>query len=174
MDRISKSHRSENMSRIRSRDTKPERTVRCDLHRLGYRFRINANHLPGKPDLVLPKYRTVIFVHGCFWHHHVSCKFAYTPKTRTAFWLDKFSSNAARDSRVENQLRNDHWKVVIVWECDVKSGRYLKHLLKELQSGQPMNSVVSSRQQVSKLAHRNRDQAAPASRNTKKTEIRHL
>jgi DNA mismatch endonuclease (patch repair protein) len=89
-DRLSREHRSWNMSRIRGKDTAPELLVRSTLHRTGYRFRLHSQTLPGRPDLMLPKYRTVVFVHGCFWHRHKCCKFAYTPKSRTAFWNAKF------------------------------------------------------------------------------------
>ena len=130
MDRLSKERRSWNMSRIRSGDTQPERVVRSILHRLGYRFRTTTgNALPGKPDIVLPRYRTAIFVHGCFWHRHSGCRFAYTPKTRVAFWRRKFNSNVARDKRVQSVLRQDGWRVLTVWECEVDdSGRLPQRL----------------------------------------------
>ncbi|MEC7641315.1 MAG: DNA mismatch endonuclease Vsr, partial [Nitrospinota bacterium] len=101
VDTISKEKRSWNMSRIRSRDTSPELIVRSLLHRLGYRFRIHRKDLPGKPDIVLAKYKTVIFVHGCFWHQHKDCKYAYLPKTRVNFWKEKLQGNSERDKRVE-------------------------------------------------------------------------
>lgn len=120
MDRLTKVHRSWNMSRIRSRDTGPERAVRSILHRLGYRFRLHSKSLPGRPDAVLPMYETVVFVHGCFWHRHSSCRFAYTPKSRTKFWTQKFTDNIARDRRAASQLRTLGWRVLVVWECELR------------------------------------------------------
>jgi DNA mismatch endonuclease, patch repair protein len=117
VDRISKEHRSWNMSRIKCRDTNPELIVRSVLHRLGYRFRLHARKLPGKPDIVLPKWRCVILVHGCFWHRHPRCKLAYTPKSRTEFWNTKFLRNVERDHFIRHKLRRMGWKVYVVWEC---------------------------------------------------------
>jgi len=121
MDMLSKEHRSWNMSRIKGYDTKPERVVRSILHRAGYRFRLHKVGLPGKPDIVLPKYKTVIFVHGCFWHRHSGCRFAYKPKTREAFWESKFRENAKRDALNVSRLEALEWKVVIVWECELRA-----------------------------------------------------
>jgi len=117
MDRISREHRRWNMSRIRGRDTKPEKVVRSLLHRMGYRFRLHHGDLPGRPDIVLPKYRTVVFVHGCFWHRHRNCQYAYTPKSRTEFWTKKFEYNVRRDQRARRQLNRLGWRVITVWEC---------------------------------------------------------
>lgn len=117
-DRLSRKQRSWNMSRIRGKNTAPEKLVRSALHRTGYRFRLHSKQLPGSPDVVLPKYRTVVFVHGCFWHHHGGCRFAYTPKSRRAFWNAKFKANGERDRRNVRELRRLGWKVVTVWECD--------------------------------------------------------
>jgi len=119
MDRISKEHRSWNMSRIRSRNTKPERMVRSLLHRMGYRFTLHRKDLPGKPDIVLPKYKAVIFVHGCFWHRHEGCKYAYFPKTKQKFWATKFKSNVERDRNVMKQLKEKDWQILIIWECEL-------------------------------------------------------
>lgn len=119
MDRISHDHRSWNMSRIRSRDTHPERAIRSMLHRQGLRFRVNVTSLPGSPDIVLPRYRCVIFVHGCFWHRHQGCKNATTPKTRRAFWRDKFTANVARDIAMRRKLHQLGWRVRVIWECEV-------------------------------------------------------
>lgn len=107
------------MSRIRSGNTKPELLVRSLLHRMGYRFRLHQKDLPGKPDIVLPKYKTVIFVHGCFWHRHEGCKYAYMPKSRLEFWNNKFNANIERDIKVKQQLLNLGWKVNIIWECEL-------------------------------------------------------
>jgi DNA mismatch endonuclease (patch repair protein) len=117
MDRLAREHRSWNMSRIRGRDTQPELVVRSVLHRLGFRFRVHEQGLPGRPDIVLPRHRVVVFVHGCFWHRHRGCRFAYTPKSNGAFWSDKFEHNVARDSRNGRKLRRLGWRVVVVWEC---------------------------------------------------------
>lgn len=117
------------MGRIKSGDTKPELTVRSILHRMGYRFRLHRKDLPGKPDIVLPKYKTVIFVHGCFWHRHESCKYAYTPKSRTDFWQKKFQSNVTRDHKVVSTLAEMGWRVLIIWECEVKKTEFIMERL---------------------------------------------
>jgi DNA mismatch endonuclease (patch repair protein) len=117
------------MSRIRGRDTGPERQVRAALHRAGYRFRLHRKSLPGRPDIVLPKYRTVVFVHGCFWHRHSRCRFAYTPKSRVPFWNAKFAANVERDRRNVRELKRLGWRVVTVWECQAASpARWLRKL----------------------------------------------
>jgi DNA mismatch endonuclease (patch repair protein) len=103
----------------------PERTVRSLLHRLGYRFRIHRGDLPGNPDIVLPRYRTIIFIHGCYWHRHKGCKFAYTPKSNVEFWQHKFDENVKRDEMVIRQLRGQGWRVLVVWECQVGNERVL-------------------------------------------------
>jgi DNA mismatch endonuclease (patch repair protein) len=121
VDVFSKSKRSEVMSLIKGKNTKPEKLVRSLLHGLGYRFRLNCKNLPGKPDICLPKYMTVVFVHGCFWHRHAGCNFAYTPKTRRAFWQKKFDSNVIRDREVKRQITSLGWRHVIVWECELKN-----------------------------------------------------
>ncbi len=121
MDKLTKEHRSWNMGRIKSGNTKPEIAVRSILHHMGYRFRLHRKDLPGKPDIVLPKYKVVIFVHGCFWHRHEGCKYAYTPKSRTEFWLKKFQSNIDRDRKVVNELVEMGWHVLIIWECEAKT-----------------------------------------------------
>lgn len=108
------------MSRIRGRDTQPERTVRSALHRMGYRFRLHKSDLPGKPDIVLAQYRTVIFVHGCFWHRHKGCRYSYMPKTRKQFWANKFEINVKRDRKVRAALRKLGWRSVTVWECQLQ------------------------------------------------------
>ena len=105
------------MSRIKNRDTTPERVVRSVLHRMGFRFRLHGRKLPGRPDVVLPRHRTVVLVHGCFWHRHARCRFAYTPKSNLPFWLRKFEENVARDRRAAKALHAHGWKVITVWEC---------------------------------------------------------
>ena len=124
MDIVSEEQRSYNMSRIRGKNTKPELAVRSLLHSLGYRFTVNGPHnrkLPGRPDIVLPKYKTVIFVHGCFWHGHQECKNFRIPQTRTEWWQAKIEGNVARDKRQQEELRKLGWKVLVIWECEVKT-----------------------------------------------------
>jgi DNA mismatch endonuclease (patch repair protein) len=124
MDIVSEVQRSYNMSRIRSKDTKPELMVRSMLHRMGYRFTVNGpknRQLPGKPDIVLPRYKTVIFVHGCFWHAHEKCKHFRLPKTRTEWWKAKLEGNAKRDTRNEKELKALGWQVVVVWTCELRT-----------------------------------------------------
>ncbi len=129
VDRTSRQHRSWNMSRIRGSNTKPEKAVRSLLHHMGYRFRLHRRNLPGTPDLILPKYQTVIFVHGCFWHRHKNCQYAYTPKSRINFWDAKFKENMTRDRCVQRQLRKEGWRIITVWECQIKnSDRLAKRL----------------------------------------------
>ena len=120
MDKLSRERRSWNMSRIQGKNTLPEILVRSLLHRLGYRFRLHRRDLPGRPDIVLSRYCTVIFVHGCFWHRHKSCKQASTPKTNRAFWEDKFQKNVARDVRNDELLKKKGWKTLLVWECETR------------------------------------------------------
>ncbi len=107
------------MGRIHSADTKPELLVRSLLHRMGYRFRLHSKDLPGKPDIVLPKYKTIVFVHGCFWHHHADCQYAYTPKSRVKFWETKFKKNIERDEKSRTVLESLGWNVLVVWECEL-------------------------------------------------------
>ena len=120
VDTLTKERRSWNMSRITGKNTKPEVLLRSLLHREGFRFRLHDKRLPGKPDIVLPKFRTVIFVNGCFWHRHKNCKYAYTPKSRQEFWLSKFEETVLCDQRNQEALTNTGWQVLIVWECDLK------------------------------------------------------
>ncbi len=117
---MTKEERSVRMSHIHSASTKPELRLRHALHQLGFRYRVNVKRLPGSPDIVLPKYRTVIFVHGCFWHGHKDCKNASTPKTNTDFWTAKIARNQERDQEVWRQLEAKGWAVIIVWECMLK------------------------------------------------------
>jgi DNA mismatch endonuclease (patch repair protein) len=112
--------RSFNMSRIRSKNTRPELAVRKFLHAAGFRYRLHDKKLPGKPDIVLPKYRTVIFVHGCFWHGHRDCRYFVVPKTRTDWWLDKINGNIEKDVGAAAALRNMGWQVLEIWECGLK------------------------------------------------------
>ena len=119
-DKLTPEKRSWNMSRIKGKDTKIEVEVRKYLFSKGYRFRKNDKRYPGKPDIVLPKYHVAIFVHGCFWHRHEGCKDATTPKTRTDFWLEKFDKNVKNDQIKQEKLRELGWKVIVIWECEIK------------------------------------------------------
>jgi DNA mismatch endonuclease (patch repair protein) len=130
-DHLTKEKRSWNMSRIRSKDTRPEKVVRSLLHKMGYRFRLYRNDLPGKPDIVLPKYKTVIFIHGCFWHRHKRCKRCTTPSTNQAYWFKKFERNVAKDKANLNMLKKAGWKIVVVWECWVKNLDRIKAMLEK-------------------------------------------
>lgn len=115
--------RSYNMSQISGKDTKPEMIVRKFLHSNGFRYRLHAKDLPGKPDLALPKYNTVIFVHGCFWHAHEDCKYFKIPQTRTEWWKEKLFGNKERDENNIEELKERGWEVIVVWECELKSDR---------------------------------------------------
>ena len=119
-DTLTIAERSRLMAKIKGKDTAPERAVRALLHRAGYRFRTHVPDLPGKPDVVLPKYGTIVFVHGCFWHRHKNCKVATLPKSHRKFWADKFARNVANDRKHLRQLRRRGWKVVTVWACQLK------------------------------------------------------
>ena len=113
--------RSRNMSAIKSKNTKPEIAVRKLLYSIGYRFRLHRKDLPGSPDIVLPKYKTEIFVHGCFWHRHENCKYASTPRTIKEFWENKFKANVKRDKEIQEKIKNTGWKSVVIWECETKN-----------------------------------------------------
>ena len=119
------------MSAIRGKDTKPEIIVRSLVHRMGYRFRLHRKDLPGKPDLVFPGRKKIIFVHGCFWHQHPRCRFATRPKTRPDFWANKLDGNRERDKRVRRELRRLGWKVLVVWECQTRDLKKLECQLRD-------------------------------------------
>jgi|SRR5690242_4560783 len=129
-----KKTRSKNMSAIRSKNTKPEMLVRRFLHANGFRYKLHDKKLPGKPDIVLPKYKTVIFVHGCFWHGHTNCRYYVVPKTRTEWWLKKINGNKANDDKAIKALKKGGWKVIKIWECGLKSNRIEKNLLNILKN----------------------------------------
>lgn len=114
-------NRSEMMSRIGSRNTKPEMVVRQGLHALGFRYRLHAKNLPGSPDIVLPKYKSAIFVHGCFWHAHEGCQNFRVPKSNTEFWKEKLARNIERDARQIKELEDAGWRVLVVWECATRN-----------------------------------------------------
>ena len=118
-DVVDKATRSRMMAGIGAKNTKPELAVRSALHRAGFRYRLHCRDLPGKPDLVFPKYRRVIFVNGCFWHQHRNCRLAAIPKTNSKFWIEKLSRNVERDKRVIGALHRGGWRVLNIWECEV-------------------------------------------------------
>jgi DNA mismatch endonuclease (patch repair protein) len=131
MDKLEPAARSALMGRIRGTDTAPEMAVRRAAHRLGYRFRLHRRSLPGRPDLVFPTRKAVIFVHGCFWHRHEGCAKASTPKTRTDFWSGKFARNVERDREAQDRLEEAGWRVLVVWECGIRDQLQLESTLRE-------------------------------------------
>lgn len=131
-DIVDKATRSRMMSGIRGRDTKPELQVRKFLHAAGFRFRLSPKDVFGKPDIVLPKYRTAVFVHGCYWHRHEGCRYATTPGSNTDFWLTKFAANKRRDREVAKHLLAEDWNVQVVWECDLSDER-LQRLAEDIR-----------------------------------------
>ena len=135
-DTLSKEQRSQLMSRVRHKSTKPELVVRSLLHSLGFRFRLHPRNLPGTPDVVLPKYRTVIFVHGCFWHRHPNCKKTTTPKQNADFWIEKFERNMARDEHKVRELETMGWRVIIIWECETCDEKQLMSSLPVILKGE--------------------------------------
>ncbi|MBN8673727.1 MAG: DNA mismatch endonuclease Vsr [Chitinophagales bacterium] len=126
--------RSYNMQQIRSGNTKPELLVRKFLHANGFRYKLHDKTLPGKPDIVLPRYKTIIFIHGCFWHGHTNCKYYKIPQTRTAWWLQKIITNKANDAKAVKALKKTGWKIIIVWECTLKPLKVEKALSRILLS----------------------------------------
>lgn len=132
-DTHSKAVRSFNMSRIRSKDTKPEMAVRKYLFAHGFRYRLHDKKLPGKPDIILPKYKTVIFVHGCFWHAHENCRYAVMPKSNTEYWTKKISGNGSRDFSARIKLLEAGWKIIVLWECDLRKLNF------DFTMSQPLN-----------------------------------
>lgn len=127
MDSVNKSTRSRMMAGIRSKNTKPELALRRVLHAAGFRFRLHAKDVVGCPDLVLPKYRAVVFVHGCFWHRHPKCRYAAVPSTRAEFWQIKFQKNLARDAKVLEELVRIGWRTAIIWECALRTPSQVEH-----------------------------------------------
>ena len=139
MDNHSKEVRSYNMSRIRSKNTKPEELVRKSLFAVGLRYRKNDKRLPGHPDIVFPKYKTVVFVNGCFWHGHEGCRYFVWPKSNTEYWEKKITGNIERDKRMYAMLRETGWRVIIVWECNLRKDKLdatLKVLIEEITAGE--------------------------------------
>jgi len=133
-DRFDQKKRSEIMSRIRGKDTKPEKLVRSLLHRMGYRFRLHVDSLPGKPDIVLPRHKKVIFVNGCFWHGHKNCKRASRPQSNAEFWAQKIESSISRDRKNRKKLQLRGWDVLIIWQCQTKDLTVLKNRLAEFMN----------------------------------------
>lgn len=136
-DVLTKEQRHQCMSNVKSKNTKPEILVRQFLFSHGYRYRLNYNKLPGKPDIVLPKYKIVIFINGCFWHGHEGCKYATIPETNHEFWMTKISGNVKRDKETRDKLIDSGWKVINIWQCQLKSKTKeltLTNLLAELQN----------------------------------------
>lgn len=127
-DIFSKEKRSLLMSKVRDKNTSPELIVRKWLHKEGYRFRLYRKDLPGKPDIVLPKYKTAIFVHGCFWHRHIGCKKASIPATNVGIWLKKFGENIERDKRKQQELEELGWQVIILWQCEIENGSFISKI----------------------------------------------
>lgn len=147
-DTVSPAVRSRMMSRIRGKDTAPEKAVRSLLHKSGFRFRLHRRDLPGRPDLALPKYNTVIFVHGCFWHAHNGCRFYNDPKTNPVFWKEKLSTNVARDRKNMGSLSAMGWRVLVVWECAIRDKDDLTSLrnsmIRWLRSNKPFGEIPRS------------------------------
>ncbi len=131
-DIVDPATRSRMMAGIRNRDTAPERVVRQELYHLGIRYRLHNGRLPGRPDIVISRLRTVIFVHGCFWHRHPGCRMAYTPKSNVEFWLSKLEGNVARDARNQSLLVEQGWRVIVIWECEVGNRTALRERLAKL------------------------------------------
>lgn len=159
-DHLSTKLRSWNMSRIRSKHSKPEVLLRSLLHRAGLRFRINNKKLPGCPDIVLAKYKTAIFVHGCFWHRHKHCSRATTPSSNKDYWLQKFRKNLARDSKTKKELEKQGWKVIIIWGCNLIKNPFeaLKNLISKL--GLKMGRIYginTNKTEMLKLAEKRRE-----------------
>ena len=139
-DIVSPETRSRMMAGIRGKDTKPEIIVRRLLHKLGYRFRLHRKDLPGRPDIVLPKWKTVVFVNGCYWHGHENCELYRTPKTRSEFWEAKIAGNRKRDETNYQRLREEGWKVILIWECAVSK----KNSLTDTELAAAMSAAIET------------------------------
>lgn len=143
-DIVDPATRSRMMAGIRNRDTAPEMAVRRELYRLGIRYRLHNGKLPGRPDIVIGRLRTVIFVHGCYWHRHPGCRLAYTPKSNVEFWLNKLEGNVARDARNQALLMEQGWRVIVIWECEIGSRTALRERLAKLpEMGRGTNGITS-------------------------------
>ena len=166
MDTFSPKKRSEIMRRVRGKDTTPEIVVRSLLHRLGFRFRLHRADLPGKPDIVLPKYKTVIFVHGCFWHRHAGCSRASTPASRRDYWIPKFRRTIDRDRQNRESLRRAGWKVIVVWECELRD---MARLAARLPDRIKKDRTISPPQDQTELAVAEQETDYQASAHEEKT-----
>lgn len=156
-DHLTPAKRSWNMSRVRSGHTKPELIIRSLLHRAGFRFRIKNTALPGSPDIVLPKYKTALFVHGCYWHRHEGCSKATMPKSNREFWQKKFDGNIARDRRVQEELQHLQWRVLILWECEIMKAplAVLDTVIRQLEQGNCREySLDVDRKEILKVAEK--------------------
>ena len=152
-DIVDSKRRSEFMAGIRGRDTAPELAVRRIAHRMGLRFRLDRKDLPGRPDLVFPRHRLVVFVHGCFWHRHEGCRYASTPKSRIAFWTEKFAANVARDARQEATLRALGWRILVIWECETRHKTAVERRLAALIEGEGSASERKSTLSLAVMEH---------------------
>lgn len=172
VDRLSPSARSANMARVRGKNTRPELLVRKQLHRLGYRFRLHRKSLPGKPDIVLPRHRLALFIHGCFWHRHEGCRRATLPQTRPEFWRAKFQATVQRDIRQRAALEASGWRVAVIWECETRN---VEKLYKRLASVLPEASGsngLSAHASVTSSADAYSAQASISSRLRSKKSVR--
>lgn len=158
VDRLDAAARSANMARVRSTNTRPERTVRKLLHAAGFRFRLHRRDLPGTPDLVLPRYRIAIFVHGCFWHRHEGCKRATTPSSRTPFWEQKFARTKARDAKAISDLRSLGWAPVVLWECEIKAPGHVAQTVERIAAMGSKRVQTLKQAASAPLGTRKRDQ----------------
>ena len=152
-DIVDSKRRSELMAGIRRHDTAPELAVRRIAHRMGLRFRLHRKDLPGRPDLVFPRHRLVVFVHGCFWHRHEGCRYASTPKSRIAFWTEKFAANVARDARQEAALRALGWRVLVIWECESRHKAAVERRLATLSRAKGATPELESALSVTAMDH---------------------
>ena len=148
-DIVTTKERSENMARIRSKDTKPEVFIRKKLFVHGYRFRKNVSYLPGRPDIWMKKYNLAVFINGCFWHRHNNCKLAYTPKSREDFWKKKFEENLVRDGKTKDELSRKHIRVLIIWECTIR--RMIRRNEDETKEFQRIESFIHSNEEYAEL-----------------------
>jgi DNA mismatch endonuclease (patch repair protein) len=128
-DKFTPQERSRIMARVKSRDTAPEKMVRKILHRMGYRFRLRSAKLPGKPDVILPKHKKIVFVHGCFWHGHEGCRRSLRPASNSEYWNRKIDRNIARDARVQQELKEMGWKVLVIWQCQMRDASTVEERL---------------------------------------------
>ena len=141
-DIVDRATRSRMMSAIRGKNTRPETLVRRHLHRSGLRFRIHDSRLPGRPDIVLARFRTAVFVHGCFWHQHPGCRYAVKPTSNVAFWSEKLSRNVTRDAANRARLERDGWHVITIWECEASAARHLDSLVARIRACLAPNDLV--------------------------------